>query len=238
MVILRQGDSISTMAVPDSRAVNDARDYVNKAAHGEVGDASVAALRNQARPYFEFLEAVRKKVGSNRLLTKEEGSVNAETVYRLGGGDPLVRFDRDIADVSASLEHLASKLTLDVAHSVVAITVALRDPQFPAASAIAADLDALLVPVEAPVSYEQFMKEMEDPDLTQLTLIARYRDAGLVFSDRWASLAEIAEDLDDTFGLGKKDSLNLVTNGGEDAVDAFAESGRFSRVYRSYGSRR
>jgi hypothetical protein len=172
--------------------VSAARDYINRAAGGELDNATVADLKKHAQPYFELLESIRQRAGSNHILTKEGGAINAETIYRLSGGDSNVHFDRDVSDVSASLDHLAAKAVPDVAHSLVASTVALNDSQFPAAEAVVADLDSLLVPIEAPLSYRQFMADMENRSIMQITLIVRYRDSGLVFSDRRASLAEIA----------------------------------------------
>jgi hypothetical protein len=227
LIVFRKGDQVSTISVPNAAEAIAARDYVDKAARGEVGLATVADLRTQSRPYFDLLESVRKTIGAAQFLTKETGEINAETVYRIGGGDPSVSFPKDIADVATSVAHLREPVPLSVSHSVVASTVSLNDPGFLAANAAAGVLDSYLARLEAPVSYEAFVDLLLDENLSQISLVVRYRDGGLVFSDRWISLSTIAADVAD---IPQKDLLHLITNGGQDVVGTFADSGNFKRV--------
>jgi len=230
-IVIRQGDKFTIDQVANARELAAERDYVDKVASRstpELAAVTVAELRDKTQQYFAFLDGLRTRFGARRFFTRETGQINAETVYRIHGGDPDIEFPRDIPDARTSVDHLASKIQPAVSHSVVASTVLLSGAQ--ATPGLQNDLDvldSLLVRVNAPVSYPAFAALLDDKTMSQITLIVRADGDSLRFADRPVSLKTIAADVAD---IPKKDFLHLITNGGQEVVDAFAESGKFKRI--------
>jgi peptidoglycan hydrolase-like protein with peptidoglycan-binding domain len=232
-VLIRAGDEVVSFEVPNAKAVLQARAAAEEAMAGEglARQWSIATFRQKTRPYFEFVEQVRKRSGGRSVVSLEgDGKLNMETLYRMHGGDSKFRVYRDIPNVGLSVQHVAAPPVLRLERSVVLSTVALdadRAPEFADTRQQLATLRARLVDVRAPITSRQFFDILRDPDASQITLIARCRDDGLVFADRWVSTKALAERVTRT---KPKDFLHLVTNCGMGVVHAFADTGRFSRV--------
>jgi hypothetical protein len=192
-----------------------------------VVDPTMDEFLKRTRGIFEHLREIASATKGERILTKESRDVSNATLWALHKGDARVRIFRDQPDMRASLQNARQAVTVAPGRSVFAITA---DPGGAEGMGNVPALTARVgrrVPISAATSFESFMTILRDPNVSQIVLVAREQDGGLVFADRWVSLMAIEAMLG---RAPKKPMLVVVSNGGVELQKAFSDSGRFSRV--------
>ena len=181
---------------------------------------------------FEFIEQIRRRVGSPEIVTLEPSDLNLDVFYRLHGGDAAFRIRRDIPDVRASVDHVKMRTSGSISRSVILGPAALEGPgqdaSLRAVAALGDELQSLQLTIGSPATLSDLEEALDNPETRQLTLIARCEGDGLVFADEWASFANLADLASYT---SAKDLLHLVTNCGVSAMNAFADTGRLDVLW-------
>lgn len=190
-------------------------------------DPTVREFLENTRGLYAHLQEIAATTGGEKIVTLESGEVNLGTIWALHGGDPRVQFLRDQPDLHASVANARARQPLAIGASAVFVTAPLSSDGDVGRVPTLIDQVSRFAPVGSAATFDEFVANLDRPELSQIVLVAREQDGGLAFSDRWVSLREIEYMMADE---SRKALLVLVTNGGARVQQAFSDSGRFGRV--------
>jgi len=230
----RNGAKIGFIEVKNPERLAAAHDYAEKLMKDSASPDTLAQAIPMLRPIYDHVRAIADASGSNTIVTMESASYDIGTIVKLFDNDLHIK--RDIPNLQSSVRRAGTPLAADIEHSLFLSTVPLDSPEVranPSLSRILSSFDSLLISFDAPTTWEDFRDDMEDSDANQITLVIRKSNDGLVFSDRLVSFDLLRAYLEESSLVPKK-LIHLITNGGTEVLNLFANSGAFERVILSH----
>jgi len=219
---------LMTLHSVNTADLNRGWDLIRDLKTGKV-DRSMEQLREEIKPLGDALDEIASNLPNRKLVTIDEDERDIRLIAALRGDSHVIYPDQP--NLSASLSNAREIVSASVRDAVVASTVPLPrsgPAELRGIITTVRRVESYMYAIDAPLTWQSFRQLMTDPVVKQITLIARESRGGIVFSDRWMSLAGIHLFL---LGLAQqKEFLHLVTNGGPAVVDAFSSSGRFRRI--------
>ncbi len=188
---------------------------------------------DSSREVVDSLERIRDALGTDSIVTREDRAWDLNTLWRLHGRDPGFKIYRDQWDLFRSQANADADPAARLEDARVLITASLGAPTDSELQSIREQFDrleAVEVPVQDQVTWEQFQSLIRDEISSQLTLIVRGTETGLVFRDREVSYAEFSGFLETLPDV--RDMIYLVSNDGLPQRLA-ADSASFRRVFLS-----
>lgn len=192
---------------------------------------SYAEFLNATEPLAKLLKEAVKATNAKTILTKEMDGVNSAVISKIHKLDPSVRFLKDQPDVRLSIDNAKSQIYANFATSAFLSSVSLVDKQYEDIGAIYNEIIPRGMYLDSTLSTLRFQDILQDTSKTQIVLVIRATEDGMVFSNRVASFEDISGWLD--LISHPKEMLYIVSNEAEKLQNFFAKSGKFKILIAS-----
>ncbi len=181
---------------------------------------------DEIRPVGELLEKARSETNAATIITKGPTDINPQLVAKIFKLDG--RFIKDQPDMNRSVKNAQMEIIPKIDESIFLSSVPLEDNNFDEIGQVYNDMiDSGIDNLDI----ELFFEYMDDEEITQLILVVRATEKGIVFSDRLISF----EEMDQWLQKIEKDKelLYIISNEANRLQEFFAKSGKFNCVISS-----
>jgi peptidoglycan hydrolase-like protein with peptidoglycan-binding domain len=184
---------------------------------------------NEIRPVGELLEKARSETKAATIIIKGPADINPQLVariFKLNG-----RFIKDQPDMNKSVKNAQMDIIPKIDESIFLSSVPLEDSNFDEIGQVYNDMIDSGIDLLPNLDIELFLEYMDDEEITQLILMVRATEKGIVFSNRLISY----EEMDQWLQKVEKDKelLYIISNEANRLQEFFSKTGKFNYVISS-----
>ena len=237
-VIIKDGGKdlpkILSLKNSSRKSLKQHSDELSNMYSSEVGDFKTSFEAN-SKPIFEALETIAQQTKARNIITRGDG-INAQKIYSYFGGEK-VRFCKDETDnVGLSVGRVSKEIYLDYFSSIFLSSVDLSDNNYPDIRQAFEEVEKNEIPTFLSLTSEDFYEFLLDSAATQIYLLIRGNERGIIFSDRLVSYQHLESWLEEAaikMNGSQKDFIYVITNECKKLEEIFIKKNLFNFVYTS-----